>query len=769
LSALPELSFATRVDNALGAKEIQRSLEHVPGTSDPKAAVAADVIARESAVLEETEAHRNARDKASERHAAVVEALRSVTRLSKVFAVVAIVAVAAAAIGGLVVLFSDSVDWSLGFSLSAGAGVGLFYAWVAAAVVRDGKAARLRLDARREERDAARARYETVLTDEITAEIRRSVNARLRSMATRFSILDERGLRELVDPEREVTTEATKQLRTVMSSLVGGSLGIAGPRGCGKTTLISRFATGRSVLPDLERRGLVVSAPVRYDAREFVLHLFARVCERVINPHGHTVERTRREELRAARLAGLGLALVVGAVLAAVSGGLMLATGRTIPHGPREMGIFLLCAAGLALEIGIIFLVAKQSGDSRVKRARARARARVAKGADDDESDAVDIRFKPERLAEQRLEEIRFQQTLASGWSADIGLPLGGKLSGDSKLTLSRTPWTLPEVVDEFRSYLATLTGSHYLVIGIDELDKIDADEDAKRFLNDIKGVFGVRGCFYLVSVSEDAMSNFERRGMPFRDVFDSSFDAILRVRHLSLAESRELLEGRVTGLPVPYQCLCHVIAGGLPRDLVRVARELLHQHKRPAGPDDIGRLSRAVIGSELQGKIAAAEVAVRCTPGGDRDNLLAWVQGHDPLAPTTSALRERFDRLVTRGMGPAQAGEGPDAKLRGLALELMAFDYFAATVLEFFAQDEELLGAFLVDGESEPPDLSSRAVQALEQLACARQQFAMSPALAVADVAAFRDTTELTPWTLPAGLATEGRNGRVHTSGVPH
>ena len=39
--------------------------------------------------------------------------------------------------------------------------------------------------------------------------------------------------------------------------------------------------------------------------------------------------------------------------------------------------------------------------------------------------------------------------------------------------------------------------------------------------------LFGIDHCFYLVSVSQDAMSSFERRGIPFRDTFDSALDDI--------------------------------------------------------------------------------------------------------------------------------------------------------------------------------------------------------------------------------------------------
>ena len=41
--------------------------------------------------------------------------------------------------------------------------------------------------------------------------------------------------------------------------------------------------------------------------------------------------------------------------------------------------------------------------------------------------------------------------------------------------------------------------------------------EDAQQFLNEIKVLFGIEHCFYLLSVSESAMSSFERPGLPFR------------------------------------------------------------------------------------------------------------------------------------------------------------------------------------------------------------------------------------------------------------
>jgi hypothetical protein len=788
VSSGTEQLFDKCLDSVLEDDEIQRSIDLIPCDVAHSGDVRDDVTSLREDILETIGAHRLAGDKARKRYDGAVEATRRSDRAARISGWLAIGLVGAAVGFGLVILLLGSISdsWVTEVLLLGGAVAGaVVYFWFFAKAYRDFKRRRTHLDDRKRERDSLEEVYERVLRDEITAAIRRVINSKLRSMSTDFEIVDERGLRELVDPEREVPTGATNRLGSLMSSLAGGSIGLSGARGCGKTTLITSFATGRSLLPDADRRGLVVSAPVRYDAREFVLHLYAQVCERVLHPEGPKPEVSRREQLREARRHGLARVLLGVTVLLAVLGGVMLLTNHTGPSGAQETGWALIVLAGIAF-LGC--MVAEPSQELSFGDAFITAWGRILRvqllgshgGTDGDggsSEDDLGPRPKPERVAEERLEEIRFQQTLASSWSADVSLPLGSKLSGQSTLTLARTPWTLPEAVAEFRGYIESLTGakrapstadeiqSHYIVIGIDELDKIASDEDAERFLNDIKAVFGVRGCYFLVSVSEEAMSTFERRGMPFRDVFDSSFDAILPIHQLSLTESRDLLESRVTGLPVPYQCLCHVLSGGLPRDLVRVARELTYQHGelRTAAMED---LCQAVVASELVGKLAAAGIVARSSPSVGRDFVLGWVHEsesafHEPHTVTSAAVDARFNQLaVWDGLGAAVAPitEGPlseaNQRLGALAVELLAFAYFGATVLDFFT-DEPGLAAFLGS-----EGLANEAADAVVLLAQARQRFAMSPALAADAVSRFREAVELKRWKLPSGLTIPGNGG---------
>jgi len=73
----------------------------------------------------------------------------------------------------------------------------------------------------------------------------------------------------------------------------GGSIGVSGPRGAGKTTLLQHFCSpeyaARDKAPAAPIR-VLLSAPVRYDPREFVLHLFASVCHGVVGPDELRIE-----------------------------------------------------------------------------------------------------------------------------------------------------------------------------------------------------------------------------------------------------------------------------------------------------------------------------------------------------------------------------------------------------------------------------------------------------------------------------------------------
>jgi hypothetical protein len=140
--------------------------------------------------------------------------------------------------------------------------------------------------------------------------------------------------------------------------------------------------------------------------------------------------------------------------------------------------------------------------------------------------------------------------------------PSGG-VTGSTEI--AQAPLYLPEIVEMFRAFVAEAASLGPVVIGIDELDKMSSEEHAASFLNDIKAIFGIDNCYFLISVSDDAVARFERRGIPVRDVFDSALDEILRLVPLSFRQASASLAERVVGLPIPFRALCYCLSGAFP------------------------------------------------------------------------------------------------------------------------------------------------------------------------------------------------------------
>jgi len=90
----------------------------------------------------------------------------------------------------------------------------------------------------------------------------------------------------------QVKTPAHDEVGAKIRDMRGGAIGLAGPRGAGKSTLIAWFC-GEAVEEVGARKTLTVSlsAPVDYQSRDFLLHLFASLCHRAIERTDKTYRR----------------------------------------------------------------------------------------------------------------------------------------------------------------------------------------------------------------------------------------------------------------------------------------------------------------------------------------------------------------------------------------------------------------------------------------------------------------------------------------------
>jgi hypothetical protein len=90
------------------------------------------------------------------------------------------------------------------------------------------------------------------------------------------------GLSEVLSPANEVATETRSKIVQMIESLPGASIGISGPRGVGKSTLLLSLCSARPSSSDDTSVRVYTTAPVEHESRDFLLHIYACVCRAVL-------------------------------------------------------------------------------------------------------------------------------------------------------------------------------------------------------------------------------------------------------------------------------------------------------------------------------------------------------------------------------------------------------------------------------------------------------------------------------------------------------
>lgn len=539
-----------------------------------------------------------------------------------------------------------------------------------------------------------------------------------------------------------VVTSAGHQLRRILCRSTAEAVAIAGPRGVGKTTTIRAIADGLFSDPEEPLPlPVIASAPSRYEARDFVLHLHVVLCQQVAaltsallllpaqrSPATRSVLRllawSTTVVLLLAALSGIALAAWPGSVGELLSTARrqmtdsdVLSTFEPTPHPLEEVAVITTIVVLLGTTIMTLSALLATSvwlGGLSWRRSRRRRRADRYPGL-------VPLRVE----ALDQLRHTRFLQTYTSGWSGKIGMPFNAEAGWNASVQQAEQNLTYPEVIDNFRRFAelsaTTLISNNVIervVIAIDEVDKIADPAQAHELVNDVKGIFGIPHCLFLVSVSEDAMSAFERRGIPVRDAFDSAFTQMVRMDNFTLAESRRWLSRRLLGVPEQFTYLLHCLSGGLPRELRRMTIELVDIVSED-GRGDLTHVTGVLLDRELDRKTHAFLAAARRFDDTDElseylADLVTMLDTHTPAEQVALAARLAPDKTVS--------------ELRRMRWQSACFLLFCATVREVFDNtlDEAGLGA------------------GLESLARARGLLAVDPQVAWRLVESTRATVSL-------------------------
>jgi hypothetical protein len=446
-----------------------------------------------------------------------------------------------------------------------------------------------------------------IYVNKILPEVKLLINKQLSpSYKTIFTLLSKNiEMKGYFDPKYEIPTESKEKLNRFLNRMSNGSIGIAGPRGAGKSTLVSSFCIKWiDKFKDKEVLSVLTSAPVSYDPRDFLLHIFSLVCNQVIflnrNNKQNDIKLSYNSEKFNLFNEEFLIRSLVGIVLLSISLFLFLKSNILINF--NELILKINNTYFYLISSIIFFYATIFAFFSPILKKKIYSLFKITTNVEETEDEII-------REAKKNLQIIKFQRSFSSGWSSELSFPIGVKGGINSASTLAQNQLTLPEIVTAYRDFIGLISTKYKIIIGIDELDKISSNDKAYIFLNEIKGIFNLKDCYYLISVSEDAMINFNKRGMPFRDAFDSSFDDIIYINYLSFESSKELIKRRIIGMPVPFMCLCYLMSGGLARDLIRVCRDLIDCYELNPKKDKLCFLSKYLIKKDIMLKINAIKM----------------------------------------------------------------------------------------------------------------------------------------------------------------
>jgi hypothetical protein len=572
---------------------------------------------------------------------------------------------------------------------------------------------------------------------------------------------DSQGLKRLQDPTFRVPTKTQERLTNLLSQMDGGSIAVAGPRGAGKSTLLKQF--GPLLNDDITSSrtiAIYVSAPSNYVARDFIAEFFQRLCEAYLSyceyPTSEELYRIGSSRIKKQKTIRKISRISWLTIRAAIATALILLVAWmifTIYHISRLLRSFNISSQAHYLDSQIgnwangwwpgfrtyLLLGIVLTAVWLVWPPRALWRTNLRRTPEPELS----------KRAREYLLRLRVDKTVTRGAGVTSPGLKGLALSVNRASSAKYTPWSLPELVGYTRRFMEDISSqmkalarsSSPVVVAIDEIDRIGSLEDAEGFIGEIKAVFGVEGCYFLVAVADDVGSLFAQRATAGRSILENAFDEIVSVGHLTLQEARSLLLKRVPGFTDAFVYLVYAMSGGLPRELIRVTRRLIEMNLEQRSEEYYPRLEDLALSLVTESMIDALEASRN-----QMSRLILgpeWAEFFTGMRSAATTLRsvrpepgrslaERryqvFKDISTVNLpDTAKDGQFKSAKTQEneeaatqILNSLSAFAYFGATVVDAFSDKRFNLADVRQRTKSE-------AGHAYEELASARLELSMS------------------------------------------
>ena len=573
------------------------------------------------------------------------------------------------------------------------------------------------------------------------------------------------GLRRLQDPMFRVSTRVREKLISLLSQMDGGSIAVAGLRGAGKSTLLKQFCQPlNSDIRSARTITVYTPAPSNYVAKDFIAELFQQLCQSYLtycdypptqelhNLYSSRIERRQiiREALHTAWLAIRAAIAIVLLVLIiwplATRSGILPSSESALAHqltgGMLNLSRSWWINYRAYFALGLALIALEVWPPLRVWRVHLR-RSR-----------------KPELIkrAYEYLMRLQTDKTVTQGTGVNSPNVRGVGLTINRSSSVKYIPWSLPELVSYTRRFMqdvsSQMKGSERpIVVAIDEIDRIGSLEDAEKFIGEIKTIFGVEGCYFLVAVAEEVGSLFAQRATAGRSILENAFDEIVAVEPLTLLEARSLLLKRVPGFTDAFVYLVYAMSGGLPRELIRVTRRLVEmnlerlsqlghsktEYHRRLKPEDYPRLEDLtrdlVTENMIEALDASRDQMSRLLLPPDwaarfhdiRSASITLGRGRVPPSKVYEVMK-KIDELKLpdkqKNDDLNSASMGDEVSAARILNSLSAFAYFGTAVIEAFSSRLFNLATIRLDTEKESDN-------GYEELAAARIELGVSYASA--------------------------------------
>jgi ABC-type dipeptide/oligopeptide/nickel transport system ATPase subunit len=401
-----------------------------------------------------------------------------------------------------------------------------------------------------------------------------------------------------IEREDEIT-----RIENFIERTDGAVIGLTGVRGSGKSSVIEKIVKNAK---DKGYFTLTISSPTGYDEKAFFRMVFSRLCEEVnkkieekfrIRTTLDKIAKTEINKNRTLLFLIFGIPLVILTLIGYFADQPVKDLSTLIKELIPVLTVYIL----YILLIPLFLLVIRISKEQK----RAKRHPKM-----------VGLY----RLTQDILETLKYEKTTSYQAEAKVGFI--SQIAGVFKIgkELKTRPFTLPGLTSEYNDYISKVietfepvpqseteqkrTESNALnpkrrkffgskrgtapsggkaIICIDELDKITDPEQVKKLLRGVKGVLFQKNCYYLISISEDAVKSFKTRFSAERDMLESTFDEIIDLDRINLDIAREIAKKRIgykdeaeppREVKKSIDMIC-VLSGGIPRELMRNLRQV--------------------------------------------------------------------------------------------------------------------------------------------------------------------------------------------------